>query len=230
MERIIKRTKFFRLSFHKDDESVEKLFGIIKGAEERYRKIFGIIPDDFLIFVVYSREEFNKHAGFKTDDWVDGHFRGKLIIFSPSVREKYVKMNSSRHYKYKSFFDHEINHLFYISLVGSYNPVWLHEGYATYMMGSWKPSKTIRELGKIKSPEKLLFYRYIVKKYYAHAHEFYSLSYYLVRYLIETHTHDDMMLLMRRFSKTPKNSNFEKIFKEIYKMTVKEAISKAISC
>lgn len=226
MERITKETKFFRVNYKASDKSVERLFKPIEKAERRYYKIFKIKPIKFNIIIVYSRKEFDKFSGFKTEKWADGHVRKpKLIVFSPSVRNKYVKTKSGRYDDYPSFFDHEINHFFYITLVGSYNPVWLSEGYGSYMMKrNMKTLLAKKQLKKINNPENFLFHRYIKKKYYKYAYEFYSISLLLVKYLIENFGHKKILTLIKRFAKHPYQKSLEKDFKEIYGMSIKEAV------
>jgi hypothetical protein len=230
MKRVSKQTKFFRVNYNPKDKSVRRLFGPIRKAETRYHKIFRIRPIKFDIIIVYSRKEFDKYAGFKTEGWVDGYVRRpNLIVFSPSIRKKYVKTKSGRYHDYNSFFDHEINHFFYTTLVGSYNPVWLSEGYAMYMMKKgMKPLLSKKELRKIREPENFLFSRYIKKQYFRYVYEFYSVSFCLVKYLIEKFGHKKILTLIKRFSKNPYKKNLEKEFKEIYGMSIKEAVRKSI--
>ena len=228
-QKITQKTRFFEIEYDPEDGSVKDLFNPINKAENKYFKIFKIKPNKFRIVIVYSRREFDKLSGFKTADWVDGHFiSNKLIVFSPSIRKKYIKPWLGRYYSYNAFFDHEINHLFYISLVGDYNPVWLSEGYATYMMGQWKPKIAKKDFMKTKNPERFLFYRYIKRKYYKFAHEFYSLSFYVVKYLIEKYGHEKILTLIYKFSKTPNKKCLEGEFKELFGISIKEAVRNSI--
>jgi len=226
-----KQTKYFKIVYDEYDKSVEKLFSSIEKAEEKYSDIFKIKPKEFKIIVVYSREEFNKKVGFQTDKWVDGYVKGKnLVMFSPSIRDKFVKTIGGNYWEYDYFFDHEINHFFYISLVGSYNPVWLSEGYATFMMKeNNQVMLTKDEIKKLKNPESYLLYKYIKKSYFKYAHEFYSISFYLIKYLIENFGHERVLELIRQFAKKPYKKDLENNFKKIFKMSIENAIMKSIN-
>ncbi|MDD5133095.1 MAG: hypothetical protein PHD81_02800 [Candidatus Nanoarchaeia archaeon] len=228
MKRVKKRTRFFVINFDVLDKSVTKLFKPIKTAENKYFRIFKIKPKSFNIILVYSRKEFDKYVGFKTENWVDGYVKlDSLIMFSPSVKDNYLQRNVPM--SYKSFFDHEINHFFYISLVGSYSPVWLGEGYACYMSDSMPSPLEKDRFRQIKNPQKFLFYKYIKKSYFRYANEFYSISFYVVTYLIENYGHNKILKLIKRFAKKPNKNSFDKEFKQIYGITTKEAVKNSIS-
>ena len=84
------------------------------------------------------------------------------------------------------------------------------------------------QLRKLKNPEKFLFYRYLKRKYFKYAYEFYSISLILVKYLIENFGHEKILLLVRRFAKKPSKRFLEKEFNKLYHMNIKEAVRKSI--
>ena len=229
MKRISKPTKFFTINYRESDETVNQLLEPIKKAEEKYYKIFKIKPDFHKIIVVYSRKEFDKKSGFKSEPWSEGIVKKpKVVMFSPSVRKEYVKTMDGKFHSYDSFFDHEINHIFYISYVGSHSPFWLCEGYATYMMDMNLSRFDTLELQKLGNPEFYLFHRLMYNRFNQHSLLFYAVGCFFVKYLVEEFGHDTLLDLITAFKNNPYKKSFEKNFKKIYGMSLKEGVRKAI--
>lgn len=84
------------------------------------------------------------------------------------------------------------------------------------------------ELKKLEHPDEYLFHRYIQKKYFKYAKEFYSVSFLTVKYLIDKFGHDKMLRLIKSFAKNPKKPALEKEFKKIYRMSIKQAARDAV--
>ena len=229
MKRITKPTKFFTINYRENDDTINKLFTSIKKAEEKYYNIFKIKPKPHKIIVVYSRKEFDKQSGYKSEPWSEGIVKKpKFVMFSPSAREEYVKSIDGKFHSYDSFFDHEINHIFYISFVGSHNPFWLCEGYATYMMKMDLSRFNTLELHKLENPEFYLFHRLMYNKFNQHSLVFYAVGCFFVKYLVEEFGHETLFKLITEFKTNPYKKPFEKKFKKIYGMTLKEGVRKAI--
>ena len=80
----------------------------------------------------------------------------------------------------------------------------------------------------LNKPEKFLYYRYIKKKYYANAKEFYTLSFLVYRYLDKKYGEKTVMKLLKEFSKRPSKTKFDELFEKYFKLTKKEIVQNAI--
>lgn len=218
------QTKFCTISYKANDKSIRSILKAVKYAEIENKKLFQIKPNKYFIDIVYSNKEYDKKSGLAN---VKAHRGGhvhnnRITIISPQVRKLPFDL--------KSFFYHEINHIFYTTLVGNYHPVWFSEGMATYLMKTYKVNiagwkKFFKATDK---PEKYLYYRYIKKKYYATAKEFYALSFLVYRYLDKKYGERKIMKLLKDFSIKPSKSKFDYLFKKYFKFTIKETVQKAI--
>ena len=218
------KTKFCTISYKEKDDSIKEILKAIKNAEIENKKLFQINPNKYFIDIVYSNKEYDKKTGLTKIKTTRGGYvhNNRITIISPQV-EKLP-------FDFKSFFYHEINHIFYITLIGSYHPVWFSEGMATYLMktytieiNGWKKFfRTVNE------PEKYLYYRYIKKKYYDTAKEFYTLSFLVYQYLDKKYDEKIIMKLLKEFSKWPSKSKFDDLFKKYFKLTKKEIVQNAI--
>lgn len=106
---------------------------IIDGVEESCKKVerfFNIVlKKNVTIRLVYSRKEFDKFSGEKTEIWAVGIALGKgedIIIFSPSAIAKHS--DKDKDYPLDKTICHEITHM-YIRQAG-FTPWWLDEGLA----------------------------------------------------------------------------------------------------
>ena len=72
MGKISVNSRFFRIIYDAKDNTIGVLIRSIRRAEDKYYKIFRVIPRRYRIIIVYSREEFDREAGQKTEIWVEG--------------------------------------------------------------------------------------------------------------------------------------------------------------
>ncbi|MFH0875727.1 MAG: hypothetical protein V1859_07350 [archaeon] len=233
MARITKKTKFFEINYLDSDKTIEELFSAINKAENKYYNIFKIIPKKYKIIVCYTREEFDKFSGIKSEIWHQAmviNKKKKFVLFSPSVRDKLAVTKLPKHPSFESLFDHEINHIFYITYVGNSKPLWLCEGYATYMMDTKIINFFKKQIKIINSTNKkdYLLYRPRKDKYNKYNSQMYVLSTLLVGYLIEKYGHEKLILLIKEYKKVQNRVALEKNFKDIYGFTIKEVLKKAI--
>ncbi len=232
MHRITENTKFFQINYRKKDKTIAQLFSSIEKAEEKYYKIFKVKPNKYTIIVCYSRDEFSEQVGYKSPSWEQGTvIKNKLIMFSPLVRDKLVVTKLPKQWDYDTFFDHEINHFFYISYVGNYKPLWLSEGYATYMMNEEMIQflrGRIKNTKKIKNPMRFLVYWPRESTYEKYNAEIFTISTLFVGYLIENFGHKKIISLIKAYKTTLNKKDFEKDFNKIYGFSINDALKKAL--
>lgn len=219
------KTKFCTISHKENDSSIIGILKAVKNAEIQNKKLFQINPNQYFIDIVYSNNEYDKKTGLTKVKTHRGGYvhNNRITIISPHVRKLPFDL--------KSFFYHEINHIFYTTLIGSYNPVWFSEGMATYLMKTYKIdiSRWEKFFRAIDKPEKYLYHRYIKKKYYATAKEFYALSFLVYKYLDKKYGEEKIMKLLKEFSNKPSKSKFDYLFKKYFKFTMKEIVQLAIN-
>jgi hypothetical protein len=99
------------------------------------KNIFPGITPNFKVVLCYSRGDFNKVAGKKTERWVAAIAdKRRVFIFAPSV---FKKLTENNHNFYQTF-THEINPIFYMHFVGAFTPQWLIEGMGMLVDGTGK--------------------------------------------------------------------------------------------
>lgn len=204
--------KFCDLVYSEEDKSIKKEKELIVKAFNYNKKFFGIKIDKFRVKFVYSREEFDKLWGSKTEKFVSGFIKdGLMVIFSYSVFDKETR------WKKKYFYEcllHEINHLFYEEMRDdSYDPLWLSEGLATFVQSH---NKKFKYLKRIKIEKEILegeFEEINVKSYHV-----YRL---FVEFLIKFYGKEKLLELIGGLREKEK---LDKLFKKIYKKTFEELI------
>lgn len=114
----------------------DKLGRYIKEAYE-VNKNFWKIDIPIKVKPVYSREDFNKEAGYATRKWNCAFTSDEkiIVIFAPSV---FGRLTSHKLSSYLQVLIHETNHIFFMNLVGACTPLWLFEGLAMEMAGQDK--------------------------------------------------------------------------------------------
>ncbi|MEK6873922.1 MAG: hypothetical protein AABW91_03680 [Nanoarchaeota archaeon] len=196
----------------------------VKDAENTNRKIFQIKPQRYFIDIVYSNKEYDRKIGIgKVKTHRGGYVnKNRITIISPEVRKLSFSM--------EPFFYHEINHIFYTTLVGTYHPVWFSEGMSTYLMKSYKidDSGWKNFFRSVKKPEEYSYYRYIKKKYYKNSGQFYTLSFFVYRYLSQKYGEKIILKLLKDFSKKPSQPYFDKLPIKYFKLTKKQIVQNAI--
>jgi hypothetical protein len=222
---MITKTEFGFVSHKKEDNSLKMIKKAIKLAETKNKKLFRSNPNTFYVELVYSDKEYDKKTGLKKIKSHRGGYvlKNKIILISPSVKRGEFDLNS--------FFTHEVNHIFYNSIVGKTSPIWLSEGLATYYMKTYKFDVEVwkRYLKDIHKPEHYLYYRYIKQRHFRDMDKFFVLSCLVCKYLIKKYGSRVLINLIKEFSKKPEKPNFYRLFLECYGLTIKEVVKKAIN-
>ncbi len=208
----------------KSDPSVNIVGKAARKAEKKNKKLFGINPKPYKIKLVYSDAEYDKATGvYERKTIRNGYVKGNtIILISPKVHKLA--------YDTESFFFHEINHIFYKTLVGNYNPVWLSEGIATYLMGSYKVDENgwKKHFRGISNPDKYLYYRYIKKRYYANADKFYVLSYLIFKEMYKMFGWKKILRFLQEFAKKPLKQNFDNLFEKRFSIKLNVFVKEAL--
>jgi len=147
------------------------------------------------IGLVYTRKDFDKEWGSKTERWACAMTnKNRIIIFAPSVFEHLTDYKLSY---YTTLLAHEMNHTFYENFVCTYKPVWIMEGLA---MIAAKQGNNWR--GKINS--KCLFYTYKNKNMIGEiAKQFYRNSYLMTKKLIVTRRKNEIISFLKKYKQHP---------------------------
>lgn len=152
-----------------------------------FDKLKGI---NFGIDLVYSREEFNKYLGEKTENWVVAHsFKNKFIIFAPEEIEKFT--NHKRN-EFQQIICHETCHI----LLQGINPkfsFWMFEGIALNVANQIKKAE-------IKKENLEYFINECLFKNSGYgdfiSHQGYPISYLLIRFFMDNYSKKIVMDLL----------------------------------
>lgn len=154
------------------------VFGIKKSIRKATHFFEYVNPLEFKIELIYSREEFDKKIGSKTEDWVTAHsFKDSFIIFHPNAFERYTSHNKNEFYE---IITHETAHI----LIKHKNPnfsMWLNEGIAQFIAGQ-KQKTRIKPESKEYFMRNCLFKNSNYDKFIKN--EGYKISYKIVDYFI----------------------------------------------
>jgi len=209
--------------YRKGDKCIQSITKHIKNTDRKNAQFFKMHPKPYKIRLVYTNAEYDKIAKFRIKTSRLGTIRNNTIImFSPSIRKQYFSL--------ESFFMHEINHIYYINIVGSYHPVWFSEGMATNFMKTYKINSRAwkKYFRSMKNPQQLLYYRYMKKKYYSKdIHNFYVLSYLIYRHLAKQ-GEPKIIGMLKRYSKQPNKENFEIQFQKTFHKPIIKILQEAI--
>ncbi len=210
--------------FRNNDNSVAKIVSAVRKAELDNESFFGFKPKKYFVELVYSDDEYDKKTGLINIRTSRGGFvvKNRIIMFSPIIRNPAFDL--------ESFFYHEINHVFYWFLIGSYNPVWFSEGMATYLMKTYKIDVISwkKYFRAVEKPERFLYYRLIKKKYYENEDKFYSLSFIVYGFLHKKFGGKKIIMFLKDFSVNPRKYYFEELFKNYFGFSLREAVIKAL--
>ena len=181
----------------------------IKRAYAINKKFFGF-DIDYKIKLVYSREEFNKEWKLDTPEWMCAFANnGCITIFAPSVFEK---LTVHKLKNYESTIIHELNHLFFQKLVGTYKPIWLQEGLAMNVEEMSKKGRTYKYKGGPNN--KFLFYTYNEEQFFKSSKEYYMNSYLATKKLLTDIGRIKVIRLLKKYSIKPTKENYIKLFKQ----------------
>lgn len=176
----------------KKDREVFNVY--ISRAYSLNKKFWGTDVPIIKIKLVYTRKEFDKEWGSKTERWLPAMAdENRIVIFAPSVFERLTDHKLSF---YSSTLVHEINHAFYMHLIST-KPVWIMEGLAAVVA---KQGRNWR--GKI--DQRYLFYTYRNKNMRGKAAKwFYRASYLMTKKLIESKGKKEIISSLRRYGQHP---------------------------
>ena len=202
--------KFCDLTYLEKDKSIKKEKELIIKAFNYNKRFFGIKINKFNFKFVYSRKEFDKIWGSKTEKFISGFIKDDLmVLFSYSIFDEETK------WKKKYFYEcllHEISHLFYEEMRDdSYDPLWLSEGLATFIQSR---NKKFKYMPGIKIKKEILeegFEKMGLKSYHV-----YRL---FVEYLIKSYGKSSILQFIDELKK---GKNINSVFKKIYKKTFEE--------
>lgn len=119
--------------FLNDGSEGQKIIEMIKkGVQGPFDYFNNVKIIKFSVELIYSRKEFNKKLGCKTERWITAHsFRDRFIIFSPSEIEKYTSHNRN---EFMQIVSHETSHVLLKKLNTAFC-VWMNEGIAQNIAG-----------------------------------------------------------------------------------------------
>lgn len=186
----------------------------LKPIVKEYEKFFGFKLSKFpkSIFC-YTREEYEKLMGHKTEDWqVQFADMENIVSIHPALWGKLsCHLVPSVNY-FKAHIKHEIIHLFSAKIYGRHYPIypiWLSEGISVAFSGEMKASKE-----DFKKPKK---FTQVIDFYNDYENSSYIESGYLVQYLYEKFGKPKLFKLLKEAPKRSAPLKFKKLFKSIYK-------------
>ncbi len=207
--------KFCNLIYSNVDKDIDFVVGLLRKAYNVNKKFFKINIPKFKIQLVYSREEFDKLWGSKTQDFISAFVKGEtIIIFAYDIFNKETKWEKKEFY---NTLVHEINHLFYQELRDDeYDPLWLSEGLATFMQHEQKKAD-YRE--KLEITPKIL-----EQKCNEMTLENYQILTLFTEYLILNFGKEKILKLILGLKE---GNDLNTIFQEIYEQSFEELIKNA---
>jgi len=125
----IDKGKNIDILFKSELENQKTIKMIKKGVLNSFNYFNNVKTIKFTIELIYSRKEFDKMIGSKTESWVTAHsFGNRFIIFSPSEIEK---CTSHRRNEFMPIISHETSHVLLKKLNTNFC-TWMNEGIAQY--------------------------------------------------------------------------------------------------
>ncbi len=180
-------------------------------------RLFKKEPGSFKISVCHSRQEFKKEAKYYYTKWATATVlrNGNMVIKHHKISDKWKKAD------YPNVIIHEMNHVFWMRLFKTTKPLWLLEGLACSIGKSFSGY----DLGKLacdyKINSKILYYRGLSRKLTGHI-PFYPTWQGFTNYIIERKGIRSIIVLMERYSRNPRRSNYDKQFKLLFGKTERQ--------
>ena len=218
------------ISHRKGDSNINRFIMSLRKAEKRNEDFFEMPCPEYDVRVVYSNREYdelfgtsNEHVTHRGGGLLPS---GTFLVYFDSLKELDIFSGGA----FDEFVFHEINHVFYTKLVGSQCPFWLIEGLATYHTRTWEVDKEgwrtyFRGVSQL---EKYYYYRWIKKRYYKDPGTFIVFSTLVYGYLYETFGKKKILTLLQEYSKKRSKKTFEKAFKRVFGIGMKQAAQEAI--
>jgi len=175
-----------------DKTGIGKIIEDIKNGISNAAAFFNDSKDvSFEIELIYSREEFDKYLGEKTENWVIAHsFENKFIIFSPEKIEEHTNHKKS---EFLQIICHETCHI----LLQRMNPkfsFWMFEGIALNVANQIKKGEVKKENLEYFINE-CLFKNLSYEKFISHRG--YLISYLLMKYFLDNYDKETVIALMK---------------------------------
>jgi hypothetical protein len=193
---------------------------IIKDIKKGVNKAFAFFNNlgniSFEIELIYSREEFDKYLGEKTENWVIARsFENKFIIFAP---EEIEKCTSHKVSEFSQIVCHETCHIF-LQKINQKFSFWMFEGIAVNVANQIKKGEVKKENIEyfineclFKNPNYVEFI----------SHQGYLISYLLMKHFLDNYDKKVVMDLMT--IEYTENNSVEKQFCKVVNMKNGEVI------
>jgi len=164
---------------------------IKKGARDSFVYFDNIKKIRFGVELIYSRKEFDKKIGYKTESWVTAHsFGSSFIIFSPLGMEKYTSHNRN---EFIQIITHETSHIMLKKLNTDFC-TWMNEGIAQNIAGQ-KQKARIDSKNTNYFLKESLFKNSNYEKFISR--QGYEISYKLVRFLMTKYDKETIIRLLQ---------------------------------
>ena len=218
------------ISHKENDPNVTRLITSLRKAEVRNGVLYEIPCPKYQVKIVYSNDEYDREFGTLGEKVTH---RGGCVLPNKTFLIYFDSLKPLQLYEgeqFDAFIFHELNHVFYIELVGGHCPVWLHEGIATHHMKTWNFDKQgwKKHFRTIPNPERFLHYQWIKKRYYENSGAFVTFSTLVYEHLYNTYGKKKILQLLHQYKKKKSKKGFEEVFQKIFKTTVKKAATQAI--
>jgi len=185
------KNKTIRLVVDKKLKNQRVINMVKKGAQIAFDYFDEVKNINFEVELIYSRDEFDKKMGRKTESWLIGNSFGKrFVIFSP---EKIEEHTSHKKQEFIPLITHETVHVLHEKISSNYS-YWLSEGIAQNVAGQEK-KKGI----ECKNIKHFLHYSLFKNSNYRNfiAHQGYEISNRLVKFLMSEYSKKQVMSLLK---------------------------------
>src|SRR3972149_3303125 len=210
------KNKAFKVKKHKVSISYDDSFGILGPSKGiiyslnetlTFLKEFKIKPINFKIYLIYSREQYDKKVKRSSERWEIANTSGSsFIILHPDVIE-----NETSHKKeeFEQILTHEFTHV----ITNSINPnflSWISEGVALNIAGQNHFSKYVNKSNADYFIKNSLYTNVDNQDFVTH--EGYEISYWLVRYILEKYGKEKFLSLIKVENDISSKDKLKEIF------------------
>lgn len=189
------------------DRKIEKFYNnAIKELNSFYRVDWN--RNKPKVFLISSREEFDKLYGKKTEEWVVGTTLGSshnIYLLSPDVYESESNHKYSDE-EYEALLKHEISHLYTRTFCKQYQPLWLIEGIAILSSGQLERKPAIKQ------------FENFLKYFNEGGPGLYGESGYAVELLDKEFGREKLLKFLKLINGVTDEDDFKKLFKKTFKI------------